>query len=804
MPEIRLSFIKMGAAVHPEPGKLFLDTGNSLTHGILDHHHLSRETCAAILALERKELYTDWLAGYDAVDVVLHEQPDIDCIAALCIVDAVLNGKDIGEELLKKLARYTLDKDMGRTERPDIERPSLYDILMGRFQIIRNDFACGEDKSGEEPHFDFECRAMYERMTVEGLDIISRFLSMMERGEIRDFRMSGEETDESLFREERAYLADDSARYLADLSDFNRVTIIPARIPLKEINTSETKRALIYRDPASTLFKIWARHDTFHAGSEEGFATLLVIRNTGKGKRYIISTDPLGKYCLRFLGDVLNHHEKRKREILGIPQDGPNRPGYDIPDPWYDGRAHGYTIVDTPHDGTALDEEEIISLFTNFVTEHIFLKTRMRENRVMVIFPLRTPKRAEDLPRRISAAGFEPIPVDDAFRQTFSSSFITLFFSRKTSIKLYTRKDAEKRTIIFPVGRKEERISVTIEASYLLSYGAILLSAVQMRVEDERLEVIQELNRFLNSLYLTRALTPEDETRWGFLLDTARNLGIECELFMNRVFLFTSVLLANFHSFREPDLAAPIIQSFLSCEATSIPSRPHENELIRYTDYYSIGMNNNRYLSFQNLYDTRLNQKNTLNIFFSDQKHYSFLYLFVILKKVVLSDFSERFSRLDVMHITRRTAREYRALVSDVLNYVNTINTRRISNDRITMQVCDRLHEVNAISESFSEIFTSMEQLNDYHDARIQKRQSEQMDLLQGIFLVGVVASVVTLGAMPGARILTYDAAGKLLGKSELEAFSLSDLLRFAPIVVITAFAIFLLIKTVFLLLKKE
>jgi hypothetical protein len=215
-------------------------------------------------------------------------------------------------------------------------------------------------------------------------------------------------------------------------------------------------------------------------------------------------------------------------------------------------------------------------------------------------------------------------------------------------------------------------------------------------------------------------------------------------------------------------------------------------------------MNNNRYLSFQNLYDTRLNQKNTLNIFFSDQKHYSFLYLFVILKKVVLSDFSERFSRLDVMHITRRTAREYRALVSDVLNYVNTINTRRISNDRITMQVCDRLHEVNAISESFSEIFTSMEQLNDYHDARIQKRQSEQMDLLQGIFLVGVVASVVTLGAMPGARILTYDAAGKLLGKSELEAFSLSDLLRFAPIVVITAFAIFLLIKTVFLLLKKE
>ena len=58
MPEIRLSFTTMGAAVQPEPGKLFLDTGNNLCPGIIDHHQLSYKTCTTLLVLQRKELYT--------------------------------------------------------------------------------------------------------------------------------------------------------------------------------------------------------------------------------------------------------------------------------------------------------------------------------------------------------------------------------------------------------------------------------------------------------------------------------------------------------------------------------------------------------------------------------------------------------------------------------------------------------------------------------------------------------------------------------------------------------------------------
>jgi hypothetical protein len=47
----------------------------------------------------------------------------------------------------------------------------------------------------------------------------------------------------------------------------------------------------------------------------------------------------------------------------------PPRAGYDNADPWYDGRAHGFTIVDSPRSGTLLTAEEIESIFLRFGRE---------------------------------------------------------------------------------------------------------------------------------------------------------------------------------------------------------------------------------------------------------------------------------------------------------------------------------------------------------------------------------------------------------------------------------------------------
>ncbi len=284
MPKMHLSFVKMGVTAQPEAGKLYLDTGNNLCPGIIDHHQLSYETCAALLALQQKELYTEWLTGLPEVEIVLHLQPDIDCIAALCIVDAVLNGKKVSEKNLGKLARYTLEKDMGRTEPPDLHRPSLYDLLTARLQLIRDEFSCGEGKTPEEQLTDFRCWEMSDRMAREGMELISGFMDMFARRDIPEFRLSGDAGDEKLFLTERKYLQDDYQWYCSDLSDFNRVTVVQPRIPLRGLNTSEVKKALIYRNPGASLFKVWARHDVFHAGTEEGFTVLLVIWDGPRGR----------------------------------------------------------------------------------------------------------------------------------------------------------------------------------------------------------------------------------------------------------------------------------------------------------------------------------------------------------------------------------------------------------------------------------------------------------------------------------------------------------------------------------------
>jgi hypothetical protein len=43
-----------------------------------------------------------------------------------------------------------------------------------------------------------------------------------------------------------------------------------------------------------------------------------------------------------------------------------SRPGYANSDPWYDGRAHGFTIVDSPRSGTLLTAAEIEAVFLEF------------------------------------------------------------------------------------------------------------------------------------------------------------------------------------------------------------------------------------------------------------------------------------------------------------------------------------------------------------------------------------------------------------------------------------------------------
>ena len=92
-------------------------------------------------------------------------------------------------------------------------------------------------------------------------------------------------------------------------------------------------------------------------------------------RRCILSVTPDSGASLRGLGGLLDEAESdRRRQVYGEddrvidPATGsrkPPRAGYDNADPWYDGRAHGFTIVDSPRSGTMLTADEIEEAFCN-------------------------------------------------------------------------------------------------------------------------------------------------------------------------------------------------------------------------------------------------------------------------------------------------------------------------------------------------------------------------------------------------------------------------------------------------------
>ncbi len=805
MPEIKLSFVEMGATVQPERGKLYLNTGNDLTPGVIDHHQLARETCTAMLVCEHRELYSDWLSDYDEVEIILHNQPNLDCIASLFIIDAIINERNIDEGMLKDLAEYTLEIDMGKTANPDIERPSLYLVLAARTQMLMDRFK----KEGEAVKDDYgedSNNQLREDIVNAGLQIITEFIEKIQSDEIHGFDGHGAQYGEGYFDEERKYLKGDYAKYIHDLENYRKVNFISVEIPLKHVGTSEKKKALIYRNPSPTLFKLWARQDEIHSDSGEGFQIMMVIWNVEdrNKKRYIMSTDPTGKYNLKFLGDVLNYYEKQKGANRGDLQEGENRPGYELPDPWYDGRSHNYTIVDTPHYGTILDEDEVVSLFSNFVVENIYLNLRVNHHRMSVIVPLKITHQKKYNEKELASKGFENIEVTESIKDYFRTSFLSLFFSNSQGIRLLTKRSKDPKTVSLLWGGSLQECQVIIEESILIKYENILLFSVQFSVDDDQYPIFHHVARHLNSLNLEGRSVEANRNKCPFLFDLIRDIGLEVELLDDEVYQYDSIVLDNFHFYRQPHFAEQIMNSFLSGEENSIARKPHNNEITKFTDYFYIGMNDNLYLSFQNTYDSQLSSDSVFYIFETEQRNHFFMYLFVVLRKIMLDVFSDTFNCIDLLARDRRTRNRTSALASEILNYINRLNIQYITNEGNGMNVFKQMLRVNSINDSFEEIFTSLKQLNDFNERRIQRKQSLQMELLQAIFLVGVIASVIALGAMPGAEILTYDQSGNLIGKSKFLAFSQLELFRYAPIVVVSALVVYLLIKVIFRLRSEE
>jgi len=306
---MKYKFIPAGSSVDEfSSSELYLDVGNGLKKGVIDHHQLSNEQKSATrLVYENPAFIT-----LNTVSIILHKSPDLDCIAASYLVEHYIKKGEF-PAFASDLCDFLDRSDFGFASQNVVSLSSLFSIIKSssanEIDIVNN---------GHE---------LIEKLSLYGFDDVESSTA---------FNVESK----TIYADVEIFEQDMKS---AEIREFNLV--------LKKKSKTVLSKALILDKPQSKLFKVWAR--------ENGY-DLLIVR--WSEQRVVISLKADSFLSLEGIGNRLNLAEKIKRSRLKISIDEENRVGYDMPDPWYDGRAHSYTIVDSPRRGTLLSFEEIMSM----------------------------------------------------------------------------------------------------------------------------------------------------------------------------------------------------------------------------------------------------------------------------------------------------------------------------------------------------------------------------------------------------------------------------------------------------------
>jgi hypothetical protein len=370
MTNVRFDFVGPGQTAPAETfrsDRLFLDVGNALRAGVVDNHHLgsfARSTASLVLDCPHfvRDAVNSWRSETDPFTIVLHIHPDLDAATATYLALHYLREGEF-PPAARILSNYVDRVDHGY---PGMSTTNPFSLYAAHLQI------------GDRLSRTLQGEPLWREWMKQSLDTIHFVLRQFRAKapcsilEIDAFGLA-----DVFGPEDRQAVEQDVVRYRKKLElPASAARKVQLRLPGAMGDIKEVP-ALIVRDVQNPgdaervmYFKDWAR--------SEGFvATCVYHRDAGKGvPRAILSVDPRAEVMLEGLGKALEQAELEKRlkehgrdarlfdAITG--ERLPDRPGYTNPDPWYDGRDHGYTIVDSPRDGTVLTADEIEATFLEF------------------------------------------------------------------------------------------------------------------------------------------------------------------------------------------------------------------------------------------------------------------------------------------------------------------------------------------------------------------------------------------------------------------------------------------------------
>jgi serine/threonine protein kinase len=376
---IRFAFAVAGSSAPTAggaPDRLFLGVGNDLRPGVIDQHQLhSYSGSTARLVLSNPHFVTEAAASTRDTTapftLVLPGAPDFDSVVAAWLAVALLTTgeRPVGAEALVRYADKIDEGSIGHS----LSNPfSPYAAYM---QLLHREARRGWPTDHE----------LWRACVQKGLILLSYSL---ERSVCEGRALPSVDAfacSEVIAQTDRQDVLADVDRYHRKLADpAARAHVAKLGLPGQFGGRVEVD-SLLVRDVQNAddherciFFKDWARSDRDRSPGGEGFLGLSIFAS---GTRHeacycILSVTADSGASLRGLAEILDEAEsEHRRDLYGAddrivdPVTGSMRSaraGYNNADPWYDGRAHGFTIVDAPRSGTLLTADEIEAIFLRF------------------------------------------------------------------------------------------------------------------------------------------------------------------------------------------------------------------------------------------------------------------------------------------------------------------------------------------------------------------------------------------------------------------------------------------------------
>ncbi|MCJ7481760.1 MAG: DHH family phosphoesterase [Thermodesulfovibrionales bacterium] len=389
--QVKFKFVAMGTSA-PDPipqNEIWLDVGNRLDMGVLDHHAGDSDapSSAHQVLSHIQDLIVPHFNPGSILSIVLHKDPDLDAICSAWLVKKhLLDSVDIQNKIpIEEIVQAVSENDQGlvRTSEPLNCWPIIMRTLISK---------------------------AHERFSDDA--VITEVFPLLERT-FEILRNGGSLVNAAkriLTPELRILLSFEQRDYQLD---FSRGFPFQIRLPLQSsyssINKSATKMvteerrvlvdALFLSNPTSALFKEIARGDLENSPLKQGFPFLVVaedvrLQDGQLFQRFIISVDPLTGLHLKNLGELLEAREQAKENELKKPllpgrervKPGEGRFGGTILNPWYDGRGFHYTIVDSPSiqiDGgkyfSQLNKNEVLDTIWAYADPSLFVGVQSAE-----------------------------------------------------------------------------------------------------------------------------------------------------------------------------------------------------------------------------------------------------------------------------------------------------------------------------------------------------------------------------------------------------------------------------------------